>query len=128
MTGTGPLRGKRILVLEDDFYLATDEKALLEQAGATVVGPFGSSCAAQDVLDAGPLDGALVDINLGAGPSFDFARLLSGLGVPFLFVTGYDEASIPHELASAPRLEKPIRERELLAAVSRLTGIGSAAP
>lgn len=33
MTTEAPLEGKRILVLEDDFYLATDEKGLLERAG-----------------------------------------------------------------------------------------------
>lgn len=118
-----PLEGKRILILEDDFYLASDEKELLQRAGAEVVGPFGSACAERDLLAAGHLDGALVDINLGTGPSFDFARLLAERGVPFIFVTGYDEAVIPEDLSAAPRVEKPIRERDLVAAVSRVAGL-----
>ena len=122
MTGERPLEGKRILVIEDDYYLASDEKALLEQAGATVVGPFGASCRERDLAEAGALDGALVDINLGEGPSFDFARLLAERGVPFVFVTGYDLAIIPAELSNAPRIEKPIRERDLIAAVAKLVG------
>ena len=76
MTNDRPLHGKRVLVLEDDYYLATDAQALLEGAGARVVGPFGRTCREADIPDAAALDAAIVDINLGRGPSFDFARLL----------------------------------------------------
>lgn len=128
MTMERPLEGKRILVLEDDYYLASDEKALLERAGASVVGPFGSACAARDILEAGPLDAAVVDINMGGGPRFDFARLLADRDVPFLFVTGYDKAVVPDDFSHAPRLEKPIRERELVAAVTRLASAAATEP
>ena len=120
MTNRGSLHGKRILVLEDDFYLASDEKALLQSAGATVVGPFGSSCDEQDILGAGQVDAAVVDINLGKGPKFHFARLLASRNVPFLFVTGYDAGVVPTEFAEAPLVAKPIREPVLIEAVSRL--------
>ena len=122
MTVDQPLQGKRILVVEDDYYLATDEKALLEGAGATVVGPFGSACEERDIVAAGPLDGAVLDINLGGGPSFDLAGLLADRGVPFVFVTGYDKAVIPQHLAAVPRLEKPFRDREFVAAFAQLLG------
>lgn len=122
MTDKGPLLGKRILVLEDDFYLASDEKALLEQAGAEVAGPFGSGCSVRDIEEAGPIDGAVVDINLGKGPGFDLARALADRGVKFVFVTGYDAAMVPDELSHVPRLEKPIRERDLIAAMTELVG------
>lgn len=120
MTGRRPLEEKRILVLEDDFYLASDENTLLEGAGAQVVGPFGSAFSERDLAEAGPIDAAVVDINLGRGPDFGYAGLIAGLGVPFLFVTGYDAAVVPAELSHVPRLEKPIRERELVAAVAAL--------
>ena len=122
MTTHRPLKGKRILVLEDDFYLASEEKALLERAGATVVGPFGSACSDREIESAGKVDCAIVDINLGNGPSFDFARMLESRGTPFVFVTGYDAAAVPDDLSRAQRIEKPIRERELLAALARLVG------
>src|SRR3712207_7479657 len=35
------LRGMRVLVLEDDYYLAMELQGALERAGAKVVGPFG---------------------------------------------------------------------------------------
>ena len=114
------LDGKRILILEDDYYIAADEKALLEEAGATVVGPFGRACTQSDIDQAGEVDGAVVDINLGLGPTFDFARKLSDRGTPFVFVTGYNAATIPGELQDVPRLEKPIRERELIEVLAGL--------
>ena len=122
MTAERALEGKRILVLEDDFYIATDEKALLEKAGATVVGPFGRACTERDIEQAGAVDGAVVDINLGLGPTYDFARLLADRGTPYMFVTGYDEAAIPEELRTVPRLEKPIREHDLVKVMADLVG------
>lgn len=115
-----PLEGKRILVLEDDYYLAKDEKALLERAGAEVVGPFGIAQQGSELPGEGHLDGAVVDINLGLGPCFDFARALVGCGVPFVFVTGYDAAVMPDELSHIERVEKPICARDFIAAVARL--------
>ena len=90
-----PLEGKRILVLEDDYYLATDEKALLEAAGATVVGPLGSGFKRSQLPEKGDVDAALVDINLGTGPSFDVARALVERGIQFVFLTGYDAGVVP---------------------------------
>jgi DNA-binding response OmpR family regulator len=115
-----PLEGKRILVLEDDYYLATDEKAFLQKAGATVVGPLGSGYNRSDLPQVGGVDAALVDINLGTGPSFDAARVLSDRAIPFLFVTGYDAGIVPEELSHVQRIEKPIRERHVIAALAAL--------
>lgn len=119
-----PLEGKRILVLEDDYYLATDEKALLESAGATVVGPFGTASSRDHLPDRGSVDAALVDINLGSGPSFDTARTLAERNIPFAFVTGYDATMVPEDLSHVERIEKPIRERQVIAALARLTSSG----
>ena len=37
-----PLRGRRILVVEDDYLLAESLNDLLAEAGAKVVGPVGN--------------------------------------------------------------------------------------
>lgn len=116
---TTPLKGIRVLLVEDDFYLASDEKAALERAGARVIGPCADADEAAGVSAGQDIDCAIVDINLGEGPSFSFARVMQERGVPFVFVTGYDQAVIPPDLAAAERLEKPIRDRDLIAAVER---------
>jgi len=83
VTKDKPLAGKRILVLEDDFYLADDEKALLVEAGAEVVGPFGSASQPGALAAIQRLDGAVVDINLGRGPDFSFATQAARAWRPF---------------------------------------------
>jgi DNA-binding response OmpR family regulator len=114
------LAGSRILILEDDFYLASDAQTWLENAGAEVLGPTGSLAKALDLVRNERIDGALVDINLGTGPSFEVSRALEERGVPFAFVTGYDDDVIPADLNSAPRLQKPVKEQSLVAAVGSL--------
>jgi DNA-binding LytR/AlgR family response regulator len=62
----------------------------------------------------------VVDINLGPGPSFKLAESLRDNGVPFVFITGYDQAVVPAEFAGTEQLQKPVQLREIVAAVSRL--------
>ena len=120
MTHPRPLQGMRILVVEDDFYLATDEQLALENAGATVIGPIATTAEALRLADPAAVDCALVDINLGGGPSFAVAAALKQRSIPFLFTTGYDAVSIPDEFRLVERLEKPIEDADLVAAVKRL--------
>lgn len=119
MNAALPLAGLCVLVVEDDFYLASDAKAALERAGARVIGPCGDADEAAGLAVAERIDCAVVDVNLGDGPNFGLARSLQQRSVPFVFVTGYDQALIPPELEPAQRLEKPIRDRDLVAAVAR---------
>lgn len=119
MTGRA-LDGWRVLVIEDDYYLATDEQNALQTAGAQVVGPCARASEAMLLVDGGRVDCALVDINLGHGPSFEAATVLRARGIPFLFTTGYDATTIPDEFADVARLEKPIGDKELIEAIALL--------
>ena len=65
-------------------------------------------------------DAVVVDINLGAGPSFKLAETLKHLSIPFIFVTGYDQGIIPEEFNDVDRLEKPVQLRQIVGAVSKL--------
>ena len=120
MTDASPLHGKRILIVEDDFYLAMDHSDFLKRCGATIVDCTADPRQASDLIAAVPIDAALVDINLGLGPSFDTARRLRERKVPFLFATGYDERTIPDEFRDIVRIEKPHDEDSLLAALRRI--------
>lgn len=120
MTGEAELSGYRILVVEDDYYLATDAARALTQAGGQVLGPFPNEGATLDGIEAEPPDAALVDINLGAGPSFVLAAHLQTLGIPFAFITGYDAGVIPAAFDGVERLEKPVPLGLIVRAASRL--------
>lgn len=114
------LAGAKVLVLEDDYYLATDLQEALEDAGATVIGPCSDAPDALRLLSEQRPDCALLDVNLGQGPSYDLPRELTKHGVPFAFVTGYDKNVIPAEFAAAERLEKPLGPRDAALVAARL--------
>jgi hypothetical protein len=50
---TKPLLGARILVVEDEYYLAADLSGALSDAGAEVVGPIGSLQEAEATVSCG---------------------------------------------------------------------------
>lgn len=110
--GKTNLAKARVLLLEDDYYLATDLQNALEEAGARVVGPFADAHGAAEALAADPPDCALIDLNLGQGMNFDVPRELARRAIPFAFVTGYDRAAIPEEFVATVRVEKPLAAQQ----------------
>ena len=102
------LKGRRILVVEDEYVVAEDIcRELLEQ-GAEVVGPAPTVEHAMALLAADRLiDGAILDINLRGEMVFPVAEILRDRGTPFLFATGYDLDALPRAYAQAPCCEKP---------------------
>lgn len=108
MTGS-TLEGRRVLVVEDEYILAMDIVNGLESEGAKVVGPVGTIDDALDLIGENEeLDGAVVDLNLLGEMAFPVADALGERGVPFVFATGYDQASIPPCYRHVTRCEKPV--------------------
>ena len=124
MIGT-TLSGRRIVIIEDDYYQAQDSKEMLEQAGAKVIAISAEVPDLAALLAEGPIDAALIDINLGRSLSFDFARQLRDRAIPFLFLTGYDCSILPEDLAGSPCISKPADQDRVLARLALLAG-GSA--
>jgi CheY-like chemotaxis protein len=115
---TGPLTGRRVLVVEDEILVAMMIEDLLERLGATVAGSAGSVEAALAALDGPPPDAAILDANLGGALSGPVARRLDALAVPFVVATGYVEHTLADpRLAGAPRLVKPFSDAAFEAAV-----------
>jgi CheY-like chemotaxis protein len=101
------LRGRRILVLEDEFLAALDMKEMLEERGGTVVGPVGRLDQALALAQSERLDLALLDVSLDGDTSFAVADALIAQGVPVIFATGYDWVTLPDRFATSPKLSKP---------------------
>jgi CheY-like chemotaxis protein len=114
------LENLRVLVVEDDYYLAGDAERALRGAGAVVEGPFSSQRQAQDALARQRPDCAMIDINLGSGPSFELAKLLRVQNIPFIFLTGYDQELIPVEFSDVRRLHKPIAFADMVQSIAEL--------
>lgn len=116
-----PLTGRRILVVEDEYFLADDIGNALRMLGAEIAGPVGHIEDAMAMLRGpGVLDGAVLDVNIRTELIFPIARELRARDVPFVFTTGYDKISIKPEFHDVPLWEKPI---DIVAMAQSLAGL-----
>lgn len=97
------------MVIEDEYFVASDLKRAFGAAGAEVVGPTGDVAKGLTLVIADGIDCAVLDVNLEGADSYPIADALTQRGVPYLFVTGYDGWSIPERYRDAPWLGKPFR-------------------
>ena len=108
MKRSGALDGLRLLVVEDEYFIAVDTIDKLEAEGAIIVGPAATVEDALALLAEGAPDGAVLDLNLAGDKSFTVADALMAQGVPLVFVTSYGAEAIPGRYASVQRCGKPI--------------------
>ncbi|SFH69904.1 response regulator [Bradyrhizobium sp. Gha] len=106
---SAPLSGRRILVVEDEYFLADDISRAFRSFGAEVAGPVGEMEDALRILhDGSIIDGAVLDVNLRNEMIFPVAQELRARHVPFVFTTGYDKVSIAPEFHDVVLWEKPV--------------------
>lgn len=117
------LAGKLILIVEDEYALATDLAEFLQDQGATIVGPAGSLKAASGLAEreGAQLSAAVLDINLRNELVYPVADQLIALGVPVVFTTGYDQLLMAEPYSSLPRFPKPIDKAALARVLETLT-------
>lgn len=109
VTGSNVFQGRRLLLIEDEFFIAYDTAINLQTNGAYVIGPVATIDEAMETLAAaGHVDGALLDLNLQGDMSYPVADALLQRGVPFVFTTGYDQGAIPPRYSGVKRCEKPL--------------------
>lgn len=114
---TAPLAGLRVLVVEDDYFIADEICTTLRDGGAEVLGPAPDIEHGLDVVKNERLDCAVLDINLHGSLAFNLADELRKRGTPSIFATGYDQSVLPGAFSDSVRLEKPVNLSELLRAV-----------
>lgn len=109
-----PLTGRRIFVVEDEYFLADDIGRTFRDLGAEIAGPVGHLADAMKILrDGSVLDAAVLDVNIRSEMIFLIARELKVRKVPFVFTTGYDRIILDPEFQDVPLLEKPIDLRAM---------------
>lgn len=112
---------KRVLVVEDEYFVAMDLSAELRSRGYTVVGPAATVEKAQALAGEGTLCGAVLDMSLAGRPVFEVARDLLSRNTPFLFISGYSAPEIPSWIPPMPRYIKPVAAAEVADAIDRMT-------
>ena len=113
------MTGGAILVVEDDFLLATDIVAQIEDNNGIAVGPAMTLEKGIDVLRTEKPDACILDIRLGPEMVYELADDLLADGIPFVFASGEIRASIPDRFAKVPLHTKPI---EMIWAAATLMG------
>lgn len=115
----GSIRGRRILVLEDEPLIAMMTSRMVKELDGIVVGPFATIGEASAALEQ-PVDAALLDVNVGGQLVYDLAFELQKRGAPIAFLTGYHAGAIHPRFADAPVLTKPIDRDDLALILSRI--------
>jgi DNA-binding response OmpR family regulator len=116
-TGNDSLAGLRVLVVEDDYFIAHEICSTLGQHGAEVLGPSPDVEDCMNLIHTQRIDCAVLDINLHGTLTYGLARELLRWGTPTIFATGYDRSMLPAEFSGCIQLQKPINLSALLRAV-----------
>lgn len=113
---------KTVLIVEDEYLIASHLGGLLEDCGWQIIGPVGTVKEALAMLQLDLPAVALLDVNLGGESVAPVASVLKDRGVPFALATAYPR---PEEygggvLAGVPNAGKPASKHRLLATLERL--------
>ena len=108
-----------MLIVEDEYFLATDLAKGFADAGIDILGPVATLPKALVLAEHKQLSGAVLDINLGSDKVYAVADFLVGRGVPVVFVIGYDKSDIPARFADVPFCHKPAEFENVIEALGR---------
>ena len=114
-----PLKGARVLVVDDEFLIAAQLECDLQEAGAQVFGPSHTLQDALAVAEREHLTAAILDIQLGHDNIGPLARHLADRGIPFAFYTGQSDTDpIRTQWPNSKVISKPATAANLIAAIA----------
>ena len=85
----------RLLVVEDEYLIRMLLEDMLGDLGYDVAAAVGTIAEASELAAQGEFNAAILDVNLDGQEIFPVADILAKRGLPFVFVTGYGERSLP---------------------------------
>ncbi|MBA4761351.1 response regulator [Sphingomonas sp.] len=99
---------QRILVVEDEPLIAMMIEDFLDMLGKDHAGTADSVASALEIVSAGGIDAAILDVNLSGGElSWPIADALAAQGVPFVLATGGSGDTVVDAHRDRPVLAKP---------------------
>jgi DNA-binding response OmpR family regulator len=110
----------RVLVVEDEFFIAQEIADELAAANIEVLGPCPTVQKALALLDSNHCDAAILDVSLRNENSMAVVQALTDRGIPFIVLTGFSQAQLPQEIAGAPVLTKPLNAQALIRELQRI--------
>ena len=115
-----PTAAPRLLVVEDEYLIRMLLEDMLADLGYDVAAAVGSIAEASEVAAKGDFSAAILDVNVDGREIYPVADILAKRGVPFVFVTGYGERSLPGPYNNRPALQKPFQVEQLKNAIAGL--------
>jgi DNA-binding NarL/FixJ family response regulator len=112
------LRGRHIIVVEDEPLVSMMIEDVLVDAGGHMIGPAGTAEEALELLERSDVQCAVLDIKLVNDTSRSVAEALARRGIRFIVVTGIKEKDVPYEYNGAPVVQKVFAPHELVDAVA----------
>jgi DNA-binding response OmpR family regulator len=119
------LRGRSILVVEDEMLIGIDIRSALEDAGAQVTSTTTARHALILAEDDG-LAGAIMDHALADGDSTELCARLAARGIPYVSYSGFDP--VKGASPDAPFVSKPASMNTLLGVLEKLLIVRHAVP
>lgn len=110
----------RVLVVEDEYLIRMLLEDMLADLGYEVAAAVGNIAEASTLAANGGFDAAILDVNVDGQEIYPVADILSERKLPFVFVTGYGERTLPDRYRNRPALQKPFQAEQLDAALGKL--------
>lgn len=116
---SGASRTPCVLLVEDEIALAQMVEDALVGAGYDV------ACAtrvtdALELIEARPIQAAVLDINIGRDLVFPVAALLQQHQVPFVFASSWGKDVLPAAYSDRPVLQKPYKVSQIPSLVTTM--------
>jgi CheY-like chemotaxis protein len=112
-TTEGTLRGRRILIVEDESMVIMLLEDFLADIGCELAGVASRLNEAMAQVAAPSFDAAILDVNLNGQQTFSLAREIISRGRAVVFATGYGASTLPPDLRHVPVLQKPFHQQDL---------------
>lgn len=110
-----PLEGLTILIVEDEYLIAMELAARLTECGGGTTKVASDVTSALAALAAPPaFDVAVIDSVLKGKTAEPLVEILSSRSIPFIVVTGLQEAALPPALRGRLRCDKPCDYEQLV--------------
>ncbi len=112
-----PLKGLKVLVVEDQAPIALQMEDMLVDSECEVVGPASRVGQALRLLSDNAVDAAVLDLNIAGELVYPVADALDARGLPYIFATGYSPSDVADRYGHRPVLQKPFSRRVFLEAI-----------
>ncbi|MDK4742329.1 response regulator (plasmid) [Rhizobium sp. CB3060] len=81
--------GKRLLIVEDEYFLSEKARGKLRELGIFLIGPVGKAEDALELIEGKKADAVILDLHLDAGFVFPIVETLQRLKLPYIFAIGH---------------------------------------